>query len=85
MTKEELIKLIDNLEIAEVQGFNIIYFDKAKKEYSSENRELRNINYNFNIKEELQNIRRNVDGIYLNINKEINYMIEEKLNERGVK
>lgn len=84
MKKAELIKLIENLEIEEVNGFSISYFSEPKS-YGHDDRSFRNINYNFNIQQELNNIRRNIDMVYENTRKDLNYIIEEKLNERGVK
>lgn len=86
MNKEELIKLLENIELTEIVGFNLIYFNEEEDRYNScDNRDLRTINYNFDIKHELENIRRNIDCNYENIHRDINYMIDEKLNERGVK
>lgn len=86
MTKEELLKFIENLEIADVSGFNLLYYSKEKNEFESfDNRDLRSINYNFDIKRELESMRRRVDDNYEMLNKNMIYIIDEKLNERGVK
>ena len=82
MNKEELIKLLQSIEVAEVVGFSLIYYDQEKEKYSSDCRDLRTINYNYDIRNELENIRRNMDSTYDNLHREINYMIEEKLRER---
>jgi hypothetical protein len=82
MNKEELIKLLQSVEVVEVVGFSLIYYDQEKEKYSSDCRDLRTINYNYDIRQELENIRRNIDGTYDNLHREINYMIEEKLRER---
>lgn len=86
MTKEELLKFIENLEIADVSGFNLLYYSKEKNKFENfDNRDLRSINYNFDIKRELESMRRRVDDNYEMLNKNIIYIIDEKLNERGVK
>lgn len=86
MTKEELLKFIENLEIADVSGFNLLYYSKEKNKFENfDNRDLRNINYNFDIKRELESMRRRVDDNYEMLNKNMIYIIDEKLNERGVK
>lgn len=85
MTKEELLKFIENLEIADVSGFNLLYYSKEKKFENFDNRDLRSINYNFDIKRELESMRRRVDDNYEMLNKNMIYIIDEKLNERGVK
>lgn len=86
MTKEELLKFIENLEIADVSGFNLLYYSKEKNKFESfDNRDLRSINYNFDIKKELESMRRRVDDNYEMLNKNMIYIIDEKLNERGVK
>lgn len=82
MKKDELIKLIENLEIEEVNGFSINYFSESKP-YGHDDRSFRNINYNFDIQQELNNIRRNIDMAYENTRRDMNYIIEEKLKERG--
>lgn len=86
MTKEELLKFIENLEIADVSGFNLLYYSKDKNKFENfDNRDLRSINYNFDIKRELESMRRRVDDNYEMLNKNMIYIIDEKLNERGVK
>lgn len=86
MTKEELLKFIENLEIADVSGFNLLYYSKEKNKFENfDNRDLRSINYNFDIKKELESMRRRVDDNYEMLNKNMIYIIDEKLNERGVK
>jgi hypothetical protein len=86
MTKEELLKFIENLEIADVSGFNLLYYSKEKNKFENfDNRDLRSINYNFDIKRELESMRRRVDDNYEMLNKNMIYIIDEKLNERGVK
>lgn len=86
MTKEELIKFIENIEIAEVSGFNLSYYSKEKDKFDNfDNRDLRSINYNFDIKREMESMRRNIDSNYESLRKDMVYIIEEKLNERGVK
>lgn len=86
MTKEELLKFIENLEIADVSGFNLLYYSKEKNKFENfDNRDLRSINYNFDIKRELEFMRRKVDDNYEMLNKNMIYIIDEKLNERGVK
>lgn len=86
MTKEELLKFIENLEIADVSGFNLLYYSKEKNKFENfDNRDLRSINYNFDIKRELESMRRRVDDNYKMLNKNMIYIIDEKLNERGVK
>ena len=86
MTKEELLKFIENLEIADVSGFNLLYYSKEKNKFGDfDNRDLRSINYNFDIKRELESMRRRVDDNYEMLNKNMIYIIDEKLNERGVK
>lgn len=86
MTKEELLKFIENLEIADVSGFNLLYYNKEKNKFENfDNRDLRSINYNFDIKRELESMRRRVDDNYEMLNKNMIYIIDEKLNERGVK
>lgn len=86
MTKEELLKFIENLEIADVSGFNLLYYSKEKNKFENfDNRDLRSINYNFDIKKELESMRRRVDDNYEMLNKNMIYIINEKLNERGVK
>lgn len=86
MTKEELLKFIENLEIADVSGFNLLYYSKEKNKFENfDNRDLRSINYNFDIKRELESMRRKVDDNYEMLNKNMIYIIDEKLNERGVK
>lgn len=86
MTKEELLKFIENLEIADVSGFNLLYYSKEKNKFENfDNRDLRSINYNFDIKRELESMRRRVDDNYEILNKNMIYIIDEKLNERGVK
>lgn len=86
MTKEELLKFIENIEIAEVSGFNLLYYSKEKDRFDNfDNRDLRSINYNFDIKREMESMRRNIDSNYENLRKDMVYIIEEKLNERGNK
>lgn len=85
MSKEELIKLLQSIECVEVVGFSLTYYDQEKEKYSSDCRDLRTINYNFDIRRELENIRRNMDCTYENIHRDIIYTIEEKLREREVK
>lgn len=86
MTKEEMLKFIENLEIADVSGFNLLYYSKEKNKFENfDNRDLRSINYNFDIKRELESMRRRVDDNYEMLNKNMIYIIDEKLNERGVK
>lgn len=86
MIKEELLKFIENLEIADVSGFNLLYYSKEKNKFENfDNRDLRSINYNFDIKRELESMRRRVDDNYEMLNKNMIYIIDEKLNERGVK
>lgn len=86
MTKEELLKFIENLEIADVSGFNLLYYSKEKNKFENfDNRDLRSINYNFDIKRKLESMRRRVDDNYEMLNKNMIYIIDEKLNERGVK
>ena len=86
MTKEELLKFIENLEIADVSGFNLLYYSKEKNKFENfDNRDLRSINYNFDIKRELESMSRRVDDNYEMLNKNMIYIIDEKLNERGVK
>lgn len=86
MTKEELLKFIEILEIADVSGFNLLYYSKEKNKFENfDNRDLRSINYNFDIKRELESMRRRVDDNYEMLNKNMIYIIDEKLNERGVK
>lgn len=84
MTKEELLKFIENIEIAEVSGLNILYYSKEKDKFENfDNRDLRSINYNFDIKREMESMRRNIDSNYENLRKDMIYIIEEKLKERG--
>lgn len=84
MTKEELLKFIENIEIAEVSGFNLLYYSKEKDRFDNfDNRDLRSINYNFDIKREMESMRRNIDSNYENLRKDMVYIIEEKLKERG--
>lgn len=86
MTKEELLKFIENIELAEVSGFNLLYYSKEKNKFDNfDNRDLRSINYNFDIKREMEFMRRNIDSNYENLRKDVIYIIDEKLNERGVK
>lgn len=86
MTKEELLKFIENIELAEVSGFNLLYYNKEKNKFDNfDNRDLRSINYNFDIKREMEFMRRNIDSNYENLRKDVIYIIDEKLNERGVK
>lgn len=86
MTKEELLKFIENIELAEVSGFNLLYYSKEKDKFDNfDNRDLRSINYNFDIKREMESMRRNIDSNYENLRKDVIYIIDEKLNERGVK
>ncbi len=86
MTKEELLKFIENIELAEVSGFNLLYYSKEKNKFDNfDNRDLRSINYNFDIKREMESMRRNIDSNYENLRKDVIYIIDEKLNERGVK
>ncbi len=86
MTKEELLKFIENIELAEVSGFNLLYYSKEKNKFDNfDNRDLRSINYNFDIKREMESMRRNIDSSYENLRKDVIYIIDEKLNERGVK
>ncbi len=86
MTKEELLKFIENIELAEVSGFNLLYYSKEKNKFDNfDNRDLRSINYNFDIKREMESMRRNIDSSYENLRKDAIYIIDEKLNERGVK
>ncbi len=74
MTKEELLKFIENLEIAEVSGFSLSYYNEEKDRFNNfGNRDLRNINYNFNVKKELESINRSIESN------------QEKLKERGIK
>lgn len=81
MNKEELIAFINSLELTEVSGFNLIYYNEEKNKYDNfDKRELRSVNYNFDIKRELENIRRNMDCSYENMIR----AMEEKLKERGV-
>ncbi len=82
MKKDELIKLIENLEIEEINGFSINYFSESKP-YGHDDRSFRNLNYNFDIQQELSNIRRNIDTVYETTRRDINYIVEEKLKERG--
>lgn len=82
MNKEDLIKLLENINVVEVVGFNLTYFDKEDNRYDSKTRELRTINYGFNLEHELQSIRRNIDYNYESIHRDINYMIEEKIREK---
>lgn len=45
MTKEELLKFIENLEIAEVSGFSLSYYNEEKDRFNNfGNRDLRSIN-----------------------------------------
>lgn len=83
MNKEDLIKLLENINVIEVVGFNLTYFDKEDNRYDSKTRELRTINYGYNLEQELQGIRRNIDYNYENIHRDINYMIEEKMRENN--
>ena len=86
MTKEELLKFIENLEIAEVSGFSLSYYNEKKDKFNNfGNRDLRNINYNFNVKKELESINRNIESNYENLKKEMFYIIDEKFKERGIK
>lgn len=86
MTKEELLKFIENIELAEVSGLNLLYYSKEKDKFGNfDNRDLRSINYNFDIKREMESMRRNIDSNYENLRKDVIYIIDEKLNERGVK
>ena len=86
MTKEELLKFIENIVLAEVSGFNLLYYSKEKNKFDNfDNRDLRSINYNFDIKREMESMRRNIDSSYENLRKDVIYIIDEKLNERGVK
>lgn len=82
MNKEDLIKLLENINVVEVVGFNLTYFDKEDNRYDSKTRELRTINYGYNLEQELQGIRRNIDYNYESIHRDINYMIEEKIREK---
>ena len=80
MTKEELLKFIENIELAEVSGFNLLYYSKEKNKFDNfDNRDLRSINYNFDIKREMESMRRNIDSSYENLRKDVIYIIEEKL------
>ena len=68
MTKEELLKFIENIELAEVSGFNLLYYSKEKNKFDNfDNRDLRSINYNFDIKREMESMRRNIDSSYENL------------------
>ena len=80
MTKEELLKFIENIELAEVSGFNLLYYSKEKNKFDNfDNRDLRSINYNFDIKREMESMRRNIDSSYENLRKDVIYIIDEKL------
>lgn len=86
MTKEELLKFIENIELVEVSGFKLLYYNEEKNKFDNfDNRDLRSINYNFDIKREIESMRRNMDSNYENLRKDVIYIIDEKLNERGVK
>lgn len=86
MNKEELLKFIENIEIAEVSGFSLSYYSKEKDRFENfDNRDLRSINYNFDIKRKMESIRRDIDSNYEKLKKDVIYIIDEKLNERGVK
>ncbi len=77
MKKDELIKLIENLEIEEVNGFSINYFSESKT-YRHDDRSFRNINYNFDIQQELNNIRRNIDMSYESVRRYYRRKIKRK-------
>ena len=80
MTKEELLKFIENIELAEVSGFNLLYYSKEKNKFDNfDNRDLRSTNYNFDIKREMESMRRNIDSSYENLRKDVIYIIDEKL------
>ena len=80
MTKEELLKFIENIELAEVSGFNLLYYSKEKNKFDNfDNRDLRSINYNSDIKREMESMRRNIDSSYENLRKDVIYIIDEKL------
>ncbi len=76
MKKDELIKLIENLEIKEVNGFSINYFSESKP-CGYDDRAFRNINYNFDIQRELNDIKRNIDSCCENTQRDMNYIIEK--------
>lgn len=85
MRKEDLIKLIESLIIEEITGFTLVYFDKEKDRFSTNDRELRNISYGYDVKKALENLRFDMDRSREYLNREVIQIIEEKLNERGNK
>ena len=86
MCKEELIKLIESLNMEEINSISISYFtEKEEMEvYTSctKERQLKTISYGDNINKRLEYIRRDIDDMAERIQRNNCMIIEEMINEK---
>lgn len=85
MSKEELLKLIDSINIEEIDSITINYYIEKEPTsfygYSNE-RKLKTISYGCDINKKLEYIRRDMESAVERIQQNNYYTLEEMVNQK---
>ena len=86
MNKEELIKLIESLNMEEINSISISYFTEKEEmdvhTRCTKERQLKTISYGDNINRRLEYIRRDMNDMAERMHRDNYMIIEEMINEK---